>query len=71
MSEPTPRLTPRSIGAVVDFELLRVARTDLAEPEGAASLTLADRIRGLAAFRALRSSDDGLEGIVHLDGRER
>lgn len=56
MSEPAPRLAPRSAVAVADFELLRVARTSIAEPERAASLSIGDRIRGLALFRAVRPS---------------
>ena len=51
------RLAPRSAGAVADTELLRVARTDLDDPETAAQLSFADRIRGLASFRPLRSDD--------------
>jgi hypothetical protein len=62
VSDPAPRLAPRSSAAAADFELLRVARTDLEEPETAATLTLADRIRGLSAFRALRPTDDGITG---------
>jgi hypothetical protein len=49
------RLAPRSAGAVADTELLRVARTDLDEPETVARLSLADRIRDLAPFRTLRT----------------
>jgi hypothetical protein len=52
------RLAPRSAGAVADTELLRVARTELADPEASAHLSLADRIRDLAPFRARRPSDD-------------
>jgi hypothetical protein len=52
------RLAPRSAGAVADTELLRVARTELDDPESPAHLRLADRIRDLAPFRALRASDD-------------
>jgi hypothetical protein len=51
------RLAPRSAGAVADTELLRVARTDLEDPESEA-LSLADRIRELRNLRPLRSSDD-------------
>jgi hypothetical protein len=52
------RLAPRSAGAVADTELLRVARTDLDDPETAAQLSLSERIRVLTSFRPLRSSDD-------------
>jgi hypothetical protein len=52
------RLAPRSAGAVADTELLRVARTDLGDPETAVQVSLSDRIRVLASFRPLRSSDD-------------
>ena len=52
------RLAPRSAGAVADTELLRVARTDLEDPETAAQLSLSERIRVLTSFRPLRSSDD-------------
>lgn len=65
MSDLAPRLAPRSAVASADFELLRVARHDLDEPETAATLTLADRIRGLAAFRATRTSEDGAPGLMH------
>ena len=51
------RLAPRSAGAVADTELLRVARTDFDDTEIAAQLSFADRIRGLASFRPLRSDD--------------
>ncbi len=60
------RLAPRSAGAVADTELLRVARTDLDEPETAAQLTIADRIRELRNLRPLRSTDDA-SGPVRLD----
>ena len=52
------RLAPRSAGAVADTELLRVARTDLDDPETAVQLSLSERIRVLTSFRPLRSSDD-------------
>jgi hypothetical protein len=52
------RLAPRSAGAVADIELLRVARTDLDDPEASARLSLTDRIRDLAPLRALRPTDD-------------
>ncbi|HKF84453.1 MAG TPA: hypothetical protein VKB30_01600 [Candidatus Limnocylindrales bacterium] len=61
------RLAPRSAGAVADTELLRVARTDLDEAETAAHLTIADRIRGLAALRPIRSPDVA-SVPVRLDG---
>ena len=57
------RLAPRSAGAVADTELLRVARTDLDDPETAVQLGLADRIRGLASFRPSRSSIDTSEPV--------
>ncbi len=60
------RLAPRSAGAVADTELLRVARTDLDEPETAAQVTIADRIRELRNLRPLRSTDDA-SGPVRLD----
>lgn len=54
MTDPAPRLAPRSAVAAADFELLRVARTDLAEAEAPAA-SLAGRIRReLAAFRVGR-----------------
>jgi len=62
------RLAPRSAGAVADTELLRVARTDLDDPETAARLSLTDRIRGLASYRPLRSPEDSA-GPVRLDAR--
>ena len=52
------RLAPRSAGAVADTELLRVARTELDDPEASARLSLADRLRELAPFRVLRPADD-------------
>ena len=52
------RLAPRSAGAVADTELLRVARTDLGDPETEAQTSLSDRIRVLTSFRPLRSSGD-------------
>lgn len=67
MTDRLPRLAPRSVGAVVDLELLRVARTELDAAETAATLTLADRIRGLAAFRVSRADED--EGEVVRLGR--
>jgi hypothetical protein len=62
VTDPAPRLAPRSVAAAADFELLRVARTDLDEPETAATLTIADRIRGLAGLRARRPGDAGIAG---------
>ena len=70
MSDVAPRLAPRSGAAAADFELLRVARTDLDELEVAATLTLADRIRGLAPFRAPRSSGDGPGALARPGRRE-
>ncbi|HEX5827926.1 MAG TPA: hypothetical protein VFY23_10420 [Candidatus Limnocylindrales bacterium] len=69
MSDPAPRLAPRSAGALADLELLRVARTELAEPESEASMRLADRIRGLALFRATKPSSEDTAGPVRLDRR--
>jgi len=69
LSDDAPRLAPRSAVATADFELLRVARHDLDEPERAASLTLADRLRGLGAFRVSRSGDEVVDGLVRL-GRD-
>lgn len=54
MTETSTRLTPRSAGAIADTELLRVARTDIAPPEPAAGVSLADRIRA-ALLRFSRS----------------
>jgi hypothetical protein len=70
LSDTAPRLAPRSAVAAADFELLRVARHDLDEPERAASLTLADRLRGLGVFRAGRSADDADGGLVRLGRSE-
>ena len=47
LTDTTTRLTPRSAGAIADTELLRVARTDIAPPEPAATTSLADRIRAV------------------------
>jgi len=54
VTETSPRLTPRSAGAIADTELLRVARTDIAPPEPVAGVSLADRIRA-ALLRFSRS----------------
>ena len=54
MSDTAPRLAPRSAGATVDAELLRVARTQPVEPETQARLSIGERIRGLALLRATR-----------------
>lgn len=62
MPDTTPRVAPRSAGAIVDFELLRVARTDFGEPETVATMTIGERIRGLAVFRAVRPSDSPIDG---------
>ena len=59
------RLAPRSAGAVADTELLRVARTELEDPEEALRLTIADRLRGLAALRPVRNPAP--EAPVRLD----
>ena len=70
MSDVAPRLAPRSVAAAADFELLRVARTDLDELETAATPSLVDRIRGRAAFRATRQPGNGLGTIVRPGHRE-
>lgn len=70
MSDLAPRLAPRSAVAVADFELLRVARHDLDEAETAASLSIADRIRGLAAFRVSRPWDGEMDAVVRLGSFE-
>ena len=57
------RLAPRSAGAVADTELLRVARTDLADQETVVEPSLADRIRGLTSFRPVRSSVETTEPV--------
>lgn len=66
MTDLVPRLAPRSAGAVADTELLRVARTDLSDPESPASTGLAGRLRGLAAFRPTRPTPED-RGPVRLD----
>ncbi len=45
MSDTEPRLAPRSAGAIVDTELLRVALAEIAGPQADGPLTLAGRIR--------------------------
>jgi hypothetical protein len=45
LSDITPRLAPRSAGAIADTDLLRVARSDIAGPSADHPLTLAERIR--------------------------
>jgi hypothetical protein len=60
------RLAPRSAGAVADTELLRVARTDLVDPESSERVSLGDRLRDLAPFRAFRTAD-GRSAPVRLD----
>jgi hypothetical protein len=67
LTDTTTRLTPRSAGAAADFELLRVARTELDDQDSRATLSLADRIRGLALFRAASPSEDDTAGPVRLD----
>jgi hypothetical protein len=57
------RLAPRSAGAVADTELLRVARTDLEDPDASTERTLADRIRELAGLRPLRAPDVASEPV--------
>jgi hypothetical protein len=54
VTESSPRLAPRSAGAIADTELLRVARTDIAPPEPIPGVSLADRIRA-ALLRLSRS----------------
>jgi hypothetical protein len=70
LSDIAPRLAPRSVAAAADFELLRVARTDLDEPETVANLSLVDRIRGLATLRAPRQPADSLADIAPPGHRE-
>jgi hypothetical protein len=69
LTDTTTRLTPRSAGAAADYELLRVARTDFDDQDSAATMTLAERIRGLALFRAVTPADDDTAGPVRLDRR--
>ncbi|HSP20416.1 MAG TPA: hypothetical protein VLQ79_12925 [Myxococcaceae bacterium] len=57
MSDPVPRLTPRSEGAVADAELLRVALTDIAIMAPSSDASLTGRIRALLA-RLTRSEAD-------------
>ncbi len=54
MTEPAPRLLPRSAGATADLELLRVARTDIDERDAPVSPSVAARIRGMASVRIHR-----------------
>jgi len=60
------RLAPRSAGADADTELLRVARTDLDDPETSVQLSLADRIRELRNLRPLRAGHEA-PAPVRLD----
>jgi hypothetical protein len=69
LSDTTQRLTPRSAVASADYELLRVARADLDEREGDAGPSLADRLRGLSPFRAVRPGGGDSAGPVRLDAR--
>lgn len=71
LSDVAPRLAPRSVAAAADFELLRVARTDLDGPETVATLSLVGRLRELAAFRSPRQSGGGPGAIVRPSHRER
>ena len=53
MPEPTFRIAPRSAGAGADTLLLRVARTDIAPPAGAAGGSLVARLRSRLLPRRL------------------
>lgn len=59
MTDPAPRLAPRSAVAVADLELLRLARTDLDEIQAESPASIADRLRGLASFLPNRSEPEG------------
>jgi hypothetical protein len=68
LSDTTPRLTPRSAVATADFELLRVARTEFDDGDAPVSLSLTERLRGLALFRVARGDEGGT--IVRLGRTE-
>jgi len=68
LSDLAPRLAPRSAVAAADFELLRVARTEVEDGETDASVSLADRLRVLATFLPSRPSEDGT--VVRLGRTE-
>lgn len=56
MIDPALHPAPRSVVAIANLELLRVARTELDEPGPPAGVTIGQRIRGLARFRVGQES---------------
>jgi len=67
LSDPAPALRPRSVAAAADFELLRVARTDLGEPEAPVTLSMAERIRGVSPFSAARQTRAQISSAIRRD----
>jgi hypothetical protein len=70
LSDPAPRLAPRSAGAIADVALLRAARTEVGERESPARLTLGERVRGLAPLRAVRQAAGDTVSAVRADRRD-
>jgi hypothetical protein len=66
MIDPAPRLAPRSVVAIADLELLRVARAELDDPSAPAGLSVGTRLRGLARFAGRRSDGDVLGPSVSV-----
>lgn len=56
MIDPALRPAPRSVVAIADLELLRVARTQLDEPRPPAGISIGERLRGLARVRVGQES---------------
>jgi hypothetical protein len=67
VTDPVPRLAPRSAVAVADVELLRLARTDIGEPATTGGRSLTERLRGLAQFRTGRDGSDDEVRIGRAD----
>ncbi len=69
MTDVVPHLAPRSVVAIADLELLRVARTDIDVREIATPAGVRGRIRGLVSRPALGpASRLRAAGRVRLSG---
>jgi hypothetical protein len=64
VSDIAPVLASRSVVAIADTELLRVARVDTAVPDAAATRPLSARIRGRSLLSTLRGRPKGRPGPV-------
>jgi hypothetical protein len=66
VSDPAPRIAPRSAGAAADVALLRAARTDPAVPETAVRVTFGERLLGRVSLRLSHPRPDAI--VVRVDG---